>query len=157
MGKLELDIIREKVMDIIVPVINALDLELDDIELSKMRGKALLRVFIDREGGVTIDDCERASREVEAILDVEDPIPCSYVLEVSSPGLDRPLKGPKDFTRFTGRSARVVTIQPVEKESFFIGKIAATGDSGIELLLPQDRRVTIEYKNISKARLEVEV
>ena len=154
---MELDNIKEKVRGIIAPVINAIDIELDDIELSKMRGKALLRVFIDKEGGVTIDDCERVSHEVEAILDVEDPIPCSYVLEVSSPGLDRPLKGPKDFKRFTGRNVRVVTQQPVDKQSFFIGKIAAAGDSEIELLLPQDRHVTIAYKNISKARLEVEV
>jgi len=154
---MDLDSIKEQVRGIIRPVINSLDLELDDIELSRMRGKALLRVFIDKEGGVTIDDCERVSREVEAILDVEDPIPCSYVLEVSSPGLDRPLKGPGDFKRFAGRNARVVTLEPVDKQSFFIGKIAAAGDSEIELLLPQDKQVTIEYKNISKARLEVEV
>ncbi len=155
--KMDLYSVKEKVRGIIEPVINAFDIELDDIELSKMRSKALLRVFIDREGGVTIDDCERVSREVEAILDVEDLIPCSYVLEVSSPGLDRPLKGPKDFKRFTGRNARVVTTQPVDKQSFFIGKIAAAGDNEIELLLPQDRQVTIAYINISKARLEVEV
>jgi ribosome maturation factor RimP len=157
MQKMELDRIREKVRGIIGPVINALDLELDNIELSKMRGKALLRVFIDKEGGVTIDDCERVSREVEAILDVEDPIPCSYVLEVSSPGLDRPLKGAGDFKRFEGKNVRVVTLEPIDNQSFFIGKIAAAGESKIELLLPQDRQVTIAYKNISKARLEVEV
>lgn len=157
MQKTDFDSIREKVRGIIRPVINALDIELDDIELIKMRGKALLRVFIDKEGGVTIDDCEHVSREVEAILDVEDPIPCSYVLEVSSPGLDRPLKGPGDFKRFTGKNARVVTMQPVDGLTFFIGKIAAAGDSEIELVLPHDRQVTIEYKNISKARLEVEV
>ena len=155
--KMDLDTIKEKVRGIIEPVISAIGIQLDDIELSKMRGKALLRVFIDREGGVTIDDCEHVSREVEAILDVEDPIPCSYVLEVSSPGLDRPLKGPKDFKRFTGRDVRVVTVQPIDKQTFFIGKIAGAGDSEIELLLPQDRQVTIAYKNISKARLEVEV
>jgi ribosome maturation factor RimP len=154
---MELDKIKEKVRGIIEPVINAIDIKLDDLELSKMRGKALLRVFIDREGGVTIDDCERVSREVEAVLDVEDPIPCSYVLEVSSPGLDRPLKSPEDFKRFTGRNARVVTRQPVDKQTFFTGSIAAAGDTEIVLLLPQDRQVAIEYKNISKARLEVEV
>ncbi|MBI5664854.1 MAG: ribosome maturation factor RimP [Nitrospirae bacterium] len=152
-----MDTIKEKVKGIIEPVINSIDIELDDIELSKMRGKFLLRVFIDKEGGVSIDDCEHVSREVEAILDVEDPIPSSYVLEVSSPGLDRPLRGPKDFKRFTGRNARVVAIQPVDNQTFFIGKIAEAGDSEIMLLLPQDKQVTIAYKNISKARLEVEV
>lgn len=157
MPKIDFDSIKEKVTGIIRPVINAIDIELDYIELNQMRGKALLRVFIDKEGGVNIDDCERVSREVEAILDVEDPIPCSYVLEVSSPGLDRPLHGPGDFKRFAGRNVRVVTLQPVDKQSFFTGIIAAAGDSGIELLLPQDRQVTIAYENISKARLEVEV
>ena len=154
---MELDKIKEKVRGIIGPVIHALNIELEDIELSKMRGKALLRVFIDKEGGVTIDDCERVSRELEAILDVEDPIPCSYVLEVSSPGLDRPLKGAGDFKRFEGKNVRVVTLEPIDNQSFFIGKIVAAGESKIELLLPQDRQVTIAYKNISKARLEVEV
>ncbi|RJR20065.1 MAG: ribosome maturation factor RimP, partial [Nitrospiraceae bacterium] len=90
-------------------------------------------------------------------LDVEDPIPCTYVLEVSSPGLDRPLKVPGDFRRFAGRNIRVVTLEPIDKQTFFTGTIAAAGDSEIELMLPHDRQVTIAYKNISKARLEVEV
>ncbi|MBI4682914.1 MAG: ribosome maturation factor RimP [Nitrospirae bacterium] len=153
---MELNKIKEKVREIIEPVINVLNIELDDIELSKMRGKALLRVFIDKEGGVTIDDCELVSREVEAVLDVEDPIPYSYVLEVSSPGLDRPLKTPKDFKRFTGRSVRVVTLEPVCKQTFFVGQLVEAGDEELVLLLPQNRKVTIPYKNISKARLEVE-
>ncbi len=153
---MELNNIKEKVREIIEPVINALNIELDDIELSKMRGKALLRVFIDKEGGVAIDDCERVSREIEAVLDVEDPIPYSYVLEVSSPGLDRPLKTPEDFKRFTGRSVRVVTQEPVCKQTFFVGELAEAGDEELVLLLPQNKEVTIPYKNISKARLEVE-
>ena len=153
---MELNNIKEKVREIVEPVINALNVELDDIELTKMRGKALLRVFIDKEGGVSIDDCERVSHEVEAVLDVEDPIPYSYVLEVSSPGLDRPLKAPKDFKRFTGRSVRVVTHESVCKQTFFVGKIAEAFDDEIVLLLPQNKEVTIPYKNISRARLEVE-
>ncbi len=142
---------------IIEPVINALGIELDDIELNKMKGKALLRVFIEKEGGITIDDCAAVSREIEAILDVEDPVPYSYVLEVSSPGLDRPLKRPGDFKRFTGDTIRVVTLEPIGKQTFFVGKIARAGDDALVLLLPADREVTIPYQNISRARLEVEV
>ena len=155
--KMNLDRVKDKVKEIIEPVINALDIELDDIELSRMKGKVLLRVFIDKEDGVTIADCEHVSREVEAVLDVEDPIPSSYVLEVSSPGLDRPLKEPKDFKRFTGENVRVVTQEPIGNQSFFIGKISETRDDEIVLVLPKNKEITIPYKNISRARLEVEV
>ncbi|UCD36505.1 MAG: ribosome maturation factor RimP [Nitrospiraceae bacterium] len=154
---MSLDTIRETVREIIEPVVNALGVELDDLVLSRMKGKALLRVFIEKEGGVTIDDCERVSREVEAILDVEDPIPFSYVLEVSSPGLDRPLKRPGDFKRFRGSMARVVTQELIDNQSFFIGKIAEVKDDGVVLLMPGDKRVAIPYSCISRARLEVEV
>ena len=152
-----LDEIRDKVERIVEPVINAIGIELADIELNKMKGKALLRVFIEKEGGITIDDCSAVSREIEAVLDVEDPIPYSYVLEVSSPGLDRPLKRPDDFKRFAGENIRVVTLEPIDKQSFFVGKIAHAGDDEIVLLLPAEREVAIPYQNISRARLEVEV
>ena len=149
--------LREIVNGIIEPVINALGLELFDLEVGKMRGKGLLRVFIDKEEGVTIDDCERVSREIAVVLDVEDPIPYSYVLEVSSPGLDRPLKGPADFKRYTGNTVRVITTDPIDKQTFFVGKIAMAGDSEVMLDLPKNNKVTIPYEMISRARLEVEI
>lgn len=149
--------IKDNVRRIIEPVINSLGIELDYIEFGRMRRKGLLRVFIDREGGITIDDCELVSREIEAVLDVEDPIPYSYVLEVSSPGLDRPLKSIKDFKRYTGRTVRVVTHDPIDKQTFFVGKLVEAGDDDIGLLLPGDKKAAIRYDNISKARLEVEV
>jgi len=144
-----------KVKKIVEPVINAVGMGLDSIELSRMAKKLLLRVFIEKEGGVTLDDCERVSREIEAVLDVEDPIPFSYILEVSSPGLDRPLRGPADFKRFSGRTARVVTSRQIENQTFFIGEILEAGDVEIVLLLPKNRKVVIPYEDISRARLEV--
>ena len=149
--------LKNDISKVIEPVISALGIELDDIEFSMMKGKALLRVFIDKESGITIGECEQVSREIEAVLDVEDPIPYSYVLEVSSPGLDRPLKNKKDFKRYSGNIVRVVTHDPVEGETFFVGKLAEAGDDEVALLLPKDRRITIRYDNISRARLEVEV
>ena len=149
--------LKDKIKGIIEPVINAVGIELYDIEFNKMRSKGLLRVFIEKQGGVTIDDCELISREIEAVLDVEDPIPFSYIIEVSSPGLDRPLKELKDFKRYSGKTARVITHEPIDKQTFFIGKIIDVGDDEISFLLPKDRKVIIPYKNISKARLEVEV
>ena len=157
MGKVNLDEIKEKVRVLIEPIIEDLGMGLDDIELSMMGGKALLRIFIDREQGVTIDDCEEASHAIEAVLDVEDPIPYTYVLEVSSPGLDRPLRTPGDFKRFTGSNARVVTHEPIGKQTFFVGIITEAGDDGIVLMLPKEKKVAIPYNNISRARLEVEV
>ncbi|RJQ50931.1 MAG: ribosome maturation factor RimP [Nitrospiraceae bacterium] len=151
------DKIKNKVLEIIEPVIKSLGLAVDRVEFGKMGRKGLLRVFIEKESGVTIDDCERASREIEAALDVEDPIPYSYVLEVSSPGLDRPLASPADFRKHTGKTVRVVTHEPIDRQSFFTGIISEAGDDGISLLLPKDKTVVIPYKNISKARLEVEI
>jgi len=149
--------LKDKIKEIIEPVINAVGIELYDIEFNKMRAKGLLRVFIEKQGGVTIDDCERISREIEAALDVEDPIPFSYVLEVSSPGLDRPLKELEDFKRYSGKTVRVITHEPIDNQTFFIGTIISAENNEISLLLPKDRQVIIPYKNISKARLEVEV
>jgi ribosome maturation factor RimP len=154
---MKIEELRDIITDLITPVVNAAGVELDAIELLKMKGKILLRVYIDKEDGVSIDDCELVSREVEAVLDVEDPIPYSYVLEVSSPGLDRPLKKPKDFKRFSGKKVRLVTREPVEKENFFVGEIEIATDDNVVLLLPKDRKITIPYDNISRASLEVEV
>lgn len=141
--------------DILEPVAGDLGVSLEYLELTKMRGKFLLRVFIDKEGGVTLDDCERVSREAETVLDVEDPIPYSYTLEVSSPGLDRPLRNPDDFKKFSGKMARVTTSRPIENQTFFIGEITNAGDTDITLRLPKERVVTIPHDLITRARLEV--
>jgi len=149
--------IKTRITEIIEPVINSLGIELDSVEFSRMGGRGLLRVFIEKESGVTLGDCELVSREVEAVLDVEDPVPYAYVLEVSSPGLDRPLRQPKDFRKFAGKTARVVTLEPIDNQTFFVGRIEAAGDQEISLLLPDDKKIVIPYENISKARLEVEI
>jgi ribosome maturation factor RimP len=148
---------KKRVVGIIEPVIESMGIELVDVELNKMRRKALLRVYIDREAGITIDDCERVSREIEGVLDVEDPIPYSYVLEVSSPGLDRPLRAPKDFKRFSGNMVRVVTNDPIEKQTFFVGTLETADENEIVLVLPKEKKVTIPFDNISRAKLEVEI
>ncbi len=141
----------------IEPVINDLGIDLVDIDLKKMGSKALLRVYIETDAGITIDNCEQVSREVSATLDVEDPIPYAYVLEVSSPGLERPLKKPADFIRFKGNMVRVVTRKAIDKQTFFIGTLSEATDHEIVLNLPKDKEITITYDNISSSRLEVEV
>jgi len=154
---MKLEELAGKIRELIEPAIDSMGVELDDMELGRMKGKILLRVYIEKQGGVSIDDCEKVSREIATVLDVEDPIPGAYVLEVSSPGLDRPLRKPRDFIRFSGKKVRVVTNEPVDKQTFFVGKIENATDEDVMLVLQKDKKITISYNNISKARLEVEV
>jgi ribosome maturation factor RimP len=147
--------LKERIRKLAEEVADQEDLELVDLELTRGR-KVVLRVFIDKEGGVTIEDCERMSRALEALLDVEDPIKESYILEVSSPGLDRPLKGRHDFIRNMGKLARIITKDKVEMQNFFIGRIEGADENGIFLNLGK-KTVFISYDNISRANLEVEI
>jgi len=147
--------IKKRVLQLANQVADELGMEVVDAELFG-KGKLLLRVIIDREGGVTISDCESFSRSLEAILDVEDPVPGSYTLEVSSPGLDRPLKEIKDFEKSTGKLARLVTTEKIENQNFFIGRIIEVS-KGLIRILVHEREITIPFEKIARARLEVEL
>ena len=103
--------LREKLIALTEPLLAQLGYELVDLEYVPGRAHAVLRIFIDRAGGVGLDDCERVSGEVSALLDVEDPVPTGYTLEVSSPGLDRVLRTPAHFQRFVGERVRVELLQ----------------------------------------------
>jgi ribosome maturation factor RimP len=129
--------------------------ELFDIELLG-RGKPILRVFIDKEEGITLDDCERFSKSLGALLDVENPLPGSYTLEVSSPGIDRPLRQLHDFEKNKGKLVRVITREKIENQNFFLGRIIGIHDNSV-LLLVNERKITIPFDNISKAKLEIEL
>jgi ribosome maturation factor RimP len=150
-----MEIIKSKVSRLAKQVAEELEVELFDIELSG-RDKLLLRITIDKEGGVTLNDCERFSRGLEAILDVEDPIPVSYTLEVSSPGLDRPLRELKDFEKNVGKLARIITVEKIEDQNLFIGRISRTNKKSLRLLV-NDREIDIPFEKILRARLEVEL
>jgi ribosome maturation factor RimP len=127
-----------------------------DIELAGSVRRPTVRIFVDKEGGVTLDDCERISRALSAVLDVEDPISTPYVLEVSSPGLDRPLRGLGDFEKCVGKLARVITKETIEKQTFFVGRILEVKGSMIRLLTENEKEVEIPFEQVSKARLEIE-
>jgi len=107
--------------------------ELRSVEIYPGGRGLIVRIFIDKEGGVTIKDCEHFSRAIEAILDVEDPINSSYTLEVSSPGLDRPLKDKRDFLRNIGRNVQITTKEKIADRTFFIGKILEAGDDWVRI------------------------
>lgn len=117
---------RQKVIDIIEPLLKNEGYELVEVELAGAGKTTVLRLFIDKEGGVTLDDCATVSQAVSAMLDVEDPIESAYELEVSSPGVDRPLRRPEDYTRFAGQKAKVKTFGPVPgagDRKVFIGNL----------------------------------
>ena len=140
---------------IALPVLAELGLELVDIQYRREQNGWVLRLVIDKPDGVGLADCEAVSREVSQLLDIEDIIGQAYNLEVSSPGLDRPLKSMADFIRFAGRKAKIKTSEPIGGEHVFIGRIIkAEGDTIV--LEVGSREVTIAYSQVAKARLEVE-
>ncbi len=148
------EIIR-KVRALAEEVLEQTDLSLEEVELLGSPGRLTLRVTIDSPRGVSINDCERVSRQLEALLDIEDPIPGSYTLEVSSPGLDRPLKRIEDFVRFSGRLVRVTTSERLANQTFFVGRIRAVEADTVHLEV-KGRILKIPYSIIKKANLEVE-
>ncbi|RYD06553.1 hypothetical protein N752_02485 [Desulforamulus aquiferis] len=111
----------ETIKAAIEPVINELNLELVDVDYVKEGGNWYLRVFIDKLGGVDLDDCQTASEKVDVVLDELDPISQAYFLEVSSPGIERPLKKPADFERFKGHLINVTTYAPIDGNKSFKG------------------------------------
>ncbi|MCC6346851.1 MAG: ribosome maturation factor RimP [Nitrospirales bacterium] len=152
--------IKQRVFDIAARVAEDEGFELVSADLLGKGRRALLRVVVDKEGGVTISDCERMSRSLEAVLDVEDPIQGSYVLEVSSPGLDRPLATQRDFERNIGKLARIVTKEKIDNQTFVIGRIVDVGEGWIRLKIEKkgtEKDLFIAMDKIAKARLEIEI
>lgn len=151
-----------KIESLVMPILNDLGMELVDLEYKREGRSSALRLFIDKPGGVTLDDCAAVSREVGAILEVDDPIGTAYRLEVSSPGIDRPLKKPADFERFAGQLIKLKTrglIDPDERghrRKTFLGELLGL-DGGMVRLRQTDRRggeIAIPLEEIDKANLE---
>jgi ribosome maturation factor RimP len=134
-----------------------------DIQSRREATGHVVRVFIDRPGpaataeeSVSIEDCEQVNRELSTILDVEDPMPFAYTLEVSSPGLDRPLRGEDDYRRFTGRRAKVVVREAVDNQKAFDGRLRGLDGDALMLEAPNGRLHRLPMRLITRARLEVE-
>jgi len=153
--KMEHNSIVEKVRKLAGEVASLNSVELVDVEMHGKGRGSVLRVFIDKKEGVALDDCVQVSRELEALLDVEDPIQGRYTLEVSSPGLDRPLLKIEDFETHKGKKARVVTEEYIEKQTFFVGTITDVSDDSVTLDLG-NKSQTIPFAMIKKARLEID-
>lgn len=156
---MDTSVFLEKLEPLVEPVLEDEGLELVDLEWVSLSGQWVLRVYMDKEGGVTLDDCQRVSRRLDPVLDVEDLIPSHYNLEVSSPGLNRRLKKASDFRRFSGHRARIELSSPLQGRRRFRGKLAGiSGEEATEILLELEggEVVHLPLADVGKARLEVE-
>lgn len=147
--------IIERVYKILTPILEEEGMECVEIEYRRESGGWVLRLYLDKEGGVTLDDCTRVSQQVGRVLDVEDIIENPYRLEVSSPGLTRPLKTERDFIRYQNRLIKVSTTEPIGNQRHFKGRLLRMVDGGIDLQV-NENTFHIPLQSISKARLELE-
>ena len=148
--------IRERVIGLIEPLLEQLGYELVDVEWASAPRAGVLRIFIDHPPGhgghIGIEDCERVSREVSALLDVEDPVPGAYSLEVSSPGFDRVLRKAGHFGRFVGAKIRVELLAPRDGRRRYTGTLTGVHGDGIDLEF-DSQSVRLAFSDIGKARL----
>jgi len=144
-------------------VAQARGLEVWDIQSRRETTGHVVRVFIDRPGpaatpddSVSVEDCAEVNRELSTILDVEDPLPFAYTLEVSSPGLDRPLRNDGDYARFAGRLAKIVVSEAVNNQKAFEGRLRGVENDAVLLEAPNGRMHRLPLRLITRGRLEVE-
>jgi ribosome maturation factor RimP len=150
---MEREQIEARIREISKSVADVKGLEYVHSELAGTKRNAVVRVFVDKPGGVTLDDCSEVSRDIEGVLDIEDIVPSSYVLEVSSPGLERELYSIADFDRFTGNQARIKTRDAIDGRKSYKGVIVTVEGENI---IFDDRtlgQITIPYSNVAKANL----
>lgn len=137
---------------LIEPVVTGLGYELVGLEHLRGRGAGLVRIFIDAPEGITLDDCERVSRQVSAMLDVEDPIIGAYTLEVSSPGVDRPLFTPEHYARHVGQRVRVMLRRLVDGRRKLTGTLCEVDAAGV-VVEDGGERHRVEFDDIERAKL----
>lgn len=161
MGR-EADVVAQ-VRAIATRVAQSLGLDIFDVQFRREAGGMILRVQVDRPGPaataeecVSVEDCARVSRDLSAVLDVEDVVPTAYTLEVSSPGLDRPLRHADDFRRFAGRRAKVVMREAVDGQTFFKGRLDGVAEPDVLIVTDDARSHRVPLSIITRANLEVE-
>lgn len=146
---------EKKAWELLEPIVRDQGFELVDVEYVKEAGNWILRGTIDKPGGITVDDCEAVSRVFSDRLDEKDFIADSYVMEISSPGLDRPLKKDRDFERSMGKEVEIRTYRPIEKQKEFHGTLTAWDESSVTIEEEGQERV-FSRKDIALIRLYVE-
>jgi ribosome maturation factor RimP len=144
--------LRERLMALIEPLLGTLGYELVELEYASGHSHGVVRIFIDKAEGIAVEDCERVSREVSALFDVQDPIPNTYTLEVSSPGFDRVLRTKPHFERFMGERVFVELSAPREGRRRYTGLLRSVADDGVDIEVDR-QMVKVPFAEISKARL----
>ena len=147
------EVVREKIAALAEELLPSMGLELVEIQFRREQHGWVLRVFIDAEEGVTLDDCSRVSREIGDFLDVEDIIEHAYNLEVSSPGLERKLLKTEDFVRFAGNKAKIKFHQPHEGQKTYVGEIVNVEENEILLASEDGKELRFTFEMLSAARL----
>ena len=147
--------IEATIEELVQPIIDTNNFELVDVEYVKEAGEYYLRIFVDKEGGISLNECEVVSRALSEILDVKDPIKDNYYLEVSSPGLDRPLKKDKDFERYKGRDVEIKLYKPMNGSKQFEGELVGlTEDNNIKVII-DNQEVEFTRKEVALIRLAI--
>lgn len=149
----------ESVRTIAAPIVRALGLALVDIESFGQGSRMVLRVFIDKPGGVTVSDCEQVHLSLGHALDLEDPIPHAYTLEISSPGLDRPFKTREAYRRSLGKTVRLKLTHPYRGHWRVIGRLVSESETGVTVALARtkpEQNIHLDWETIAEGRLEIE-
>jgi ribosome maturation factor RimP len=152
---LKFETLLQEVREVIEPILQSQGFELVDLEYQRESRGWVLRIYLDRERGITLDDCAGVSHEVGAVLEVKDVIPNAYVLEVSSPGLTRPLKKPEDFNRFQNRLVKIKLYKPLDGRRNFKGMLLGLEGETVRVEVDQ-QLFEIPLQSIAKANLEID-
>ncbi len=145
-----------KIAAMIEPSLDALGYELVGVEYTAQGKHSILRIYIDSPTGVDVEDCQKASHQISGVLDVEEPLSGQYTLEVSSPGLERPLFTAQHYERFTGERAEIRMHTPIDGQRKFVGQLAGVEDNKLSLNLENDESVLLSLADIDKAKLKPE-
>ncbi len=144
---------EKKAEELLMPIVESHGFELVDVEYVKEAGNWYLRAYIDKEGGITVDDCELVSRAFSDRLDQEDFIEDSYIMEVSSPGLGRPLKKEKDYRRSMGKELEIRTFRPIDGKKEFYGILQAYDDNSVTICTEEGLEMTFAKADLALIRL----
>ena len=146
---------EQRTEELLLPIIEEYQFELVDVEYVKEGGNWYLRAYIDKEGGITVDDCELVSRRMSDLLDEKDFVEESYIFEVSSPGLGRPLKKEKDYQRSLGKEVEIRTYKAIEKEKEFYGLLKSYDETTIKIEMEEDKEMIFAKTDIEIGRAHV--
>lgn len=149
------ELYEQKAEQLLIPILDEYSFALVDVEYIKEGGNWYLRAYIDKEGGITVDDCELVSRKMSDLLDEQDFIEDSYIFEVSSPGLSRPLKKENDYIRSVGKEVEIRTYKAIQKEKEFFGILKAYDTDTVTIEIGDEQEMTFVKKDIALIRLAV--